>query len=563
MAVLLFTLIFCTFAQSPFPQITGCKWSIAGAGISGLYSAWRLINSSTVQANKVCIFEKENRVGGRIYSQRNEFPMRSSVDIGAHRFDPNNHRLVNFIVNDLLNLNTICYSRTNKCNDNGKDYYYLRDYHVKNLKKSSNLPYNFRPDEQWGGTSNQTDPIDPFMELLSMYPFILDAMDNLTSTDDAIYYPTFKRVMTQLKYTKINGKYPTQMDVRTALNHSSEFWQYFLDVEGETNYLIETNIYDTIKGEIFNNREGYRIIANENGDEIGYSTMPEKLAEKLITLGARIFYQHQLVSVYASNGKPVLTVQKVSAPEQTYTIYSDKLMLNMPITSVQSISRDSVIFTNATTAALTAYNLFVPAAAGKVYAYYERAWWRQDLNITKGFMGTTNDLRYYELSDNVVECNGTDCRGFIQFMYTSEQFINFFKTPQRNRYSPKVVINSNDSFLLELHRLFVDSLSDLIIAAGLDPASIAPPTKIIEGLWEPGWHFIPTSDLLGGEPSAAILKPVSSMGIYIVNEGYGHSSGWAESGLVMAEQAMRLEGLTRPGFLLNDYWYDAYVASGL
>jgi len=53
------------------------------------------------------------------------------------------------------------------------------------------------------------------------------------------------------------------------------------------------------------------------------------------------------------------------------------------------------------------------------------------------------------------------------------------------------------------------------------------------------------------------------MDIYIVNEGYGMSSGWAESSLIMAERAMRLEGLDRPSFLISSYWYDAFVVTDL
>ena len=543
-------------------SINNCDFSIVGGGIGGLYSAWRLINSSTVKANKLCIFEKESRVGGRIYSLRNEFPyMKTSVDIGAHRFDKKKHRLVNFIVNDLLNLNTICYSRTDNCKDNGKSYLNLRNTWGGSMGVSSNFPYNFNTDEQWGPTLPRQDPIDLGEELYNLYPFLIDAMDNLTSKDDSIAFPTFKTVMTRLRNTKVNGRYPHELDIRTALNHSSEFWQFFLDVEGETNYLIETNVYDTIKYNLVD-AEKLRVIADNDGNEIGYSTMPEGLATLLISQGVKIYYQHQLISLYVSNNNPVLVVKNL-LNANVYEVDSKKVILNIPITALNSLSHDSVIFTAATPNALKTYQLFMPVAAGKVYGYYDRAWWKLDLNITSGDMCTTNDLRYYELSDNVVECNGTNCRGIIQFMYTSEQYINFFKNPQVNRYDPKVVLGSGHPFLLELHQLFVTSLDKWIRKAGIDPNTIAPPTKIVEGIWEPGWHFIPASDMYGGLPTSSIIKPVTNMDIYIVNEGYGMASGWAESSLVMAEKVMKLLGLTRPSFLVNDYWYDAFVTSDL
>lgn len=64
----------------------------------------------------------------------------------------------------------------------------------------------------------------------------------------------------------------------------------------------------------------------------------------------------------------------------------------------------------------------------------------------------------------------------------------------------------------------------------IDPSTIAPPLKVVEGIWEPGWYFIPLR----------ICKAV-----YPPNQS---SSGWTELSLIMVEKAMRLLGLTRPSF---------------
>ena len=46
-----------------------CKLAVVGAGWGGAYFAWRMaVDTKTVDAKDVCVFEANGRVGGRIYS---------------------------------------------------------------------------------------------------------------------------------------------------------------------------------------------------------------------------------------------------------------------------------------------------------------------------------------------------------------------------------------------------------------------------------------------------------------------------------------------------------------
>ena len=51
-----------------FLRSIDCDVGIAGGGISGLYMAYKLLVEN--KETKVCIFEQENRVGGRILDHR-------------------------------------------------------------------------------------------------------------------------------------------------------------------------------------------------------------------------------------------------------------------------------------------------------------------------------------------------------------------------------------------------------------------------------------------------------------------------------------------------------------
>lgn len=65
-----------------------CRVAIVGAGIGGVYTAWRLtVDTNPVTANHVCIFEAKSRPGGRIATVRSPIPGFEdfTVDVGAYR----------------------------------------------------------------------------------------------------------------------------------------------------------------------------------------------------------------------------------------------------------------------------------------------------------------------------------------------------------------------------------------------------------------------------------------------------------------------------------------------
>ena len=64
------------FDEAPNQQLV--KVAIVGAGISGLYCAWRLVTTGTFQANEIVILERGTGVGyGRLHTD--------IVDIGNDR----------------------------------------------------------------------------------------------------------------------------------------------------------------------------------------------------------------------------------------------------------------------------------------------------------------------------------------------------------------------------------------------------------------------------------------------------------------------------------------------
>ena len=64
-----------------------CDIAIAGGGPGGIYFAWRLATSGVKKS--ICILERSERTGGRIYSLRKQGPKKDLVvDLGAYRYAP-------------------------------------------------------------------------------------------------------------------------------------------------------------------------------------------------------------------------------------------------------------------------------------------------------------------------------------------------------------------------------------------------------------------------------------------------------------------------------------------
>ena len=73
-------------------DLSNCRVSIAGAGPGGVYTAWRLAKDGvaarpSILPDQICVFERTERLGGRIFSVRNLGPYGDLVvESGAYRF---------------------------------------------------------------------------------------------------------------------------------------------------------------------------------------------------------------------------------------------------------------------------------------------------------------------------------------------------------------------------------------------------------------------------------------------------------------------------------------------
>ena len=74
------------------------KHIIIGAGITGLYTACKLIKVKHIDPTKIIIFEKTQRVGGRIYTYQNYDHPQYRYDVGAGRLGSKHKYVMKLII---------------------------------------------------------------------------------------------------------------------------------------------------------------------------------------------------------------------------------------------------------------------------------------------------------------------------------------------------------------------------------------------------------------------------------------------------------------------------------
>ena len=82
-------------SPSPSTTVVNCDVAVIGAGPGGVYTAMRLQQNS--RSSKVCLFESESEVGGRLKTRWFDGAPTSALDLGGMRFYQR-HRMVYSLV---------------------------------------------------------------------------------------------------------------------------------------------------------------------------------------------------------------------------------------------------------------------------------------------------------------------------------------------------------------------------------------------------------------------------------------------------------------------------------
>ena len=118
------------------------EYAIVGGGVSGLYSAWRLIRDGGVDPKSIAIFEGSDRIGGRLWSVTLKDEHEIPAELGGMFFS-DAQDLVYRLCHDILKLEMQAVTP-------GDDFAWLRNsrFNMQEFGNSEVLPYHLAEDEQ-------------------------------------------------------------------------------------------------------------------------------------------------------------------------------------------------------------------------------------------------------------------------------------------------------------------------------------------------------------------------------------------------------------------------------
>ncbi|MGN6216038.1 MAG: flavin monoamine oxidase family protein [Solirubrobacterales bacterium] len=549
--------------------------AVVGGGVSGLYTAWRLLHEAREKGGpvpKVTVFELSERVGGRLLTWLPGKPGDGlRAELGGMRFLEEQQLVWNLL--DQLGF--------------GSSF-------VKFWVEGNKLRLMLRGEGAIMGTSNPTARyrVDPKVEGKGAGDALYEVIEEVLTTEENA--EVLKKVL--------GGKLPATREqwdqVKPLLTwHKKPLWevgfwnllsgvrnpetyQYFCDAFGY--YSIASN---------WNAAEAMQSVALDFSHEPekpeyhtlreGYGALPDALAREVTTLGGEIRTENRLVSFEAAGGGS--TVASFATPSGPYQVLAGSLVLGLPRRSLELLAPSPDFDLQGNPALKRLLQSVVPMPAFKLFLFFEERWW-EELGIDRGRSVSDMPIRqtYYMAPDAYYENKPCPPWGVLMASYDDARAVDFWQglvppadeweEGRRKLRSALVELVSsaggaeNDVSELPPH---LHGASEGMIAHALEQLArlheirveeIPEPTAGAFANWgfDPfggGWNFWrPQVDVR--EAMTAIKQPFGDqLNAYVVGESYSGVQGWVEGALTVAELVLQKHfGLSRPPWLPSDYY---------
>lgn len=466
------------FSRRRRPQSTnprGCQVVVVGAGIGGIYSAYRLsLDSSTVSPRNICIFEAQARPGGRILTLTGSVPSFDdfTIDLGAYRYGRSRHWMMRSIIEDVLGYDWQCYTDPldqvpvtgdrDSCPSadlrilstrgvvfgmtpgNGSDTGMTAADAIKADYNTRDLPYVIPRRGQWGMNGQPlTAPRKPSDLLVgpgSVLPEIAERwteFDNekdfnkaMTITDEIL-----AKITRNGMYTYRNGKFRVPYykvslwQVARDVGFDSDELKFFIDRSGPvTPYTLHTNVERLVTVQLreaalakYNLPKGsYKgLVVPVVKDNRPGSTMGRRRA------GMKVLYQGLLTKLEKA-GVRVFYGHRVSSIRRTWRnksqvvlsmtngkkVYTNKVVVNSAKADIDAMGLESEPVKSADMNTKLTLARILPMPGTKMYCFWDDAWWVTKLNMTAGVVRMADDTLYQaRYHDGDVICRSSSSKG--------------------------------------------------------------------------------------------------------------------------------------------------------
>ncbi len=507
--------------------------AIIGAGISGLYAAYRLShavpNSSPVLQNllnqskqeklDIEIFDENSRVGGRIWTITLPEFGDLKVEMGAMRFVGGHENVFGLAQQELA-------LPIENADFMGHRYFdYLRGKQIPFSAYSDNpaaIPYQLAPDEQ-GKTPGE----------LYVYA-VHQVVPTLKTAEDRF---AMLRALRNASYPNAEGvqiplyQWRTQDLLRSVL--SEEGFQLLYDAFGFESLLDDGNAYDTFVAFYQGNYVAgayYRFVD-------GYQALPNALADRFIENGGLVHLNHRLIAlneIQNSDGETLIALQLEVLNDHkniVETRYARKVILTISKEAIFSLAQDSMLFAEPEIVEILRSVTAYPAS--KLFFVYREPWW-EALGLTKGVVHTDlplGALYYFDAND----------QGALLLASYRDGIKSTWSPLDIN--DPEAIIQHAQQQLQDIHGIETIPLPEKVLYADWMPLPFGGAWY----LWQPGvrsWELMST-----------VRRPYENSALFIASSSYAESSGWVESVINNTEKLLETEfAMVRPAWLEEDYY---------
>ncbi|XXF76197.1 NAD(P)/FAD-dependent oxidoreductase [Myxococcaceae bacterium GXIMD 01537] len=512
--------------------------AIVGAGVSGVYSGWRLLTHEG--ARSVAIFEASSRVGGRLLSVRPPGIDNMTAELGGMRILPEVQPLITGLL-DMLNQGQPAEKQIETYPfpvDQPANIAYLRGIHLRLsdfTAKPDRVPYRlgFLEHGQTAGSIilNAIEQIVPGITREGLSEAERREMSrNATFSGKPLYEQGFWQVLARVI--------------------SSEAYQLALDAGGYQSTLNNWNAADAIPWYL----SDFGVDPDYRGFKKGFQQVPLALAERFKQAGGEIHFNKALSGFDWTNGQAQLHFRDGT------TVVAKSLILAMPRRALELITAGSPFLQDLEVSRLV--RSVTPQPLFKLFTTYTDPWWLP-AGVQKGRTTTDLPIRqtyYWPTSEGHPATGGPS---MLMASYDDGLNIGFWDSfrPKRGLGWRKEAegVPRPERFIGLRERQGKSAEVDPEWTGHAAPAAMVAEVQRQLGLVH-GLTYLPPvqeasfmdwgDDPFGGgwnswnvgvrswEVLERITQPQGNVPIYICGEAYSDAQGWVEGALQTADKVL-------------------------
>ncbi|UWR23903.1 FAD-dependent oxidoreductase [Sulfitobacter sp. S190] len=544
-------------------QDTELDIAIVGAGVSGVYSAMRLMGSPRADTSplppgdlRVEVFEQSNRIGGRLLSLQPPGVPNTRVEVGGMRYTSEHKHVIGLV--GLFGLTPVPFPVSEPQN-----IAYLRNTRLRmqDLSDASKLPYNLLEDE-----SSKTALSGGFTALAAER--LLRAM---TGKDVDLAKVNWLDITKDDAFEgNALGDLPLRYCMQRMISH--EAYSFAVDSSGYDSILYTWNAADGLPWNLsdFGRSVTYSRLAE------GYQEVPLRCAEHFEKAGGTISTDHRLISFDTTKMQDGTTgVEfKVESGGSITTRKARNLVLAMPRRALEILAPTGAVMDPENRSVRALMESVTPIPLFKLALCYSYAWW-EDLppvavpdgngqpvmkKITKGESVTdlpVRQLYYWDTDEDtgnavvLIYDDGLALSYWAGLRSQEEVFKGQGGQPPGGGLpawsdfpAPKRMVEEVHRQIMQMHGVSTEADIPAPYAASYKDWGDDP-----YGGGANFWHV----GVRSHEVSRNIVQPVKDIPVYICGEAYSHDQGWAEGALATAEDMLQHHlGLLPPSWENQD-----------